>query len=81
MKHLKMFENFKDMTVGDIVVAINSLDKNNRGYELIGGEKYKILNVDDSFFEVETLDGKYEGFFLKRRFLPELEYKQYKYNL
>lgn len=82
MKHLRIYEDFRDIKVDDVVVALYTLPKNKNGYELKAGNKYKILQIDNgSYAEVEELDGTYQGFYNIVRFLPELEYNANKYNL
>lgn len=81
MKNIKSFEKFTDIEVGDTVRAIDTLPKNSHGYELIAGNKYKIMTINDGYASVEDMDGKYQGYYLLARFLPEIEYHQDKFNL
>lgn len=81
MKHLIIYESFRDIKVGDVVRAIDTLPKNKHGYEIITGNKYKILSINDGYASVEDIDGKYQGIYLLARFLPEIEYHQNKFNL
>lgn len=81
MKNIKSFEKFIDIEVGDIVIAIDTLPKNKNGYDLIEGEKYKILSIEFGYCSVEDMKGNYKGNYLLARFLPELEYFTNKYNL
>jgi len=80
MKYIKTFEK-SDYKSGDIVVALQSLDKNNRGYDLIKDELYRIIEKDDPFIGIEKY-GTYNGYFLMKRFRPatEDEKNQYEYN-
>ena len=81
MKHLRIYESFRDIKVSDIVRAIDTLPKNKFGYQLIAGNKYKIMTINDGYASVEDMDGNYKGYYLLARFLPEIEYHQDKFNL
>lgn len=82
MKNLKIYEDFRDIKVGDIVISTDTLPKNKKGSQLITGRKYKVLDIDiNGYAEVEELDGTYQGYYLKVRFLPVHEYIAKNYNL
>ena len=82
LKYLKSYEsnNFK---VGEYAVCINEPHYygKNIAFKIKKGEKYKIVDQDDtSLFIANRKDGKYEQYF-KLHFATELEVIANKYNL
>ena len=80
MKYIKTYENLDNYNAGDIVVSLGNLDKNNRGYDLIKNEPYRIIKKEDPFIEIEKY-GTYNGYFLMKRFRPATEDEIKDYNL
>jgi len=81
MRYLRIYEDFRDIKAGDIVVSTDTLPKNKNNHELIAGKEYKVIFIGNGYAEVEELDGNYQGYFLLARFLPKIEYDQNKFNL
>jgi hypothetical protein len=68
MKYIKTYEEKYNFKVGEYVwsTAFNKL--------------YKLVNQTDNTLWIEDEDGN-QAEFLKKDFIPEIEYKQLKYNL
>lgn len=80
MKYIKTYE-LEDYIFrkGDIVVCID--DKGN-GENLIKGKKYKVISsYTDRFGKFVKIENHEDEDYFKHRFIPEIEYDIYLYNL